>query len=305
MSLQQQTYTDCPVCKNDNIALTLQAKDYSLTQESFDILVCKKCTLLFTFPSPSKTAIAPYYNFSNYISHTDVKEGWMNKLYHKVKTRTLLQKSKWVQSLFTGHKGHILEIGAGTGAFASTMDKKGWKVTALEPDEGSRKRALDNYNLTLLPVDELYNLPKHSFEVITLWHVLEHVHDLSAYMNAFKSLLKVNGRLIIAVPNHCSYDAQFYKNYWAAYDLPRHLYHFSPSSMDKLCALNNMKVLQYKPMWFDSFYVSLLSEKYKNAGFFGIVRAFFIGCISNFKALKNPKRASSIIYEIKILDPAL
>ena len=105
MSLQQQTYTDCPVCKNDNIALTLQAKDYSLTQESFDILVCKKCAVLFTFPAPSKTDIAPYYNFPNYISHTDVKEGWMNKLYHKVKTRTLLQKTKWVA--FVGGKSYL------------------------------------------------------------------------------------------------------------------------------------------------------------------------------------------------------
>lgn len=300
MSFNQQSYSPCPVCKNDNIVLSLQCLDYSLTQEQFEILSCNKCGLLYTFPEPSKGDIAPYYNFPEYISHTDVKEGWMNNLYHKVKSRTLLQKTNWVQSLFTGHKGNILEVGAGTGAFAHSMKNKGWNVTALEPDAGSRNRALENYDLTLLPIEELYNLPKNSFEVITLWHVLEHVHDLMAYMQVFKSLLKVNGRLIIAVPNHESFDAQFYKNYWAAYDVPRHLYHFAPRSMDNLCRVHQMKVVQYKPMWFDSFYVSLLSEKYKNSGYFGILRAFFVGCLSNSKALRNPKKASSLIYEIKI-----
>ena len=300
MSFQQQTYSPCPVCKSDNISLSLNCQDFSLTQESFDILKCNHCGLLFTHPAPLKEQIAPYYNFPEYISHSDVKEGWMNQLYHKVKSRTLLQKSNWVQSLFTGHKGHLLEVGAGTGAFANTMQNKGWDVTALEPDEGSRKRALDNYNLALLPIETLHTLPKESFDVITLWHVLEHVHDLHNYMSSFRSLLKRNGRLIIAVPNHKSFDAQFYKNFWAAYDVPRHLYHFSPRSMDRLCKAYNMKVVECKPMWFDSFYVSLLSEKYKQTGFMGIVRAFFVGCISNIIAKRDVERTSSIIYEIKL-----
>lgn len=302
MSHQEQHYMNCPVCKNDNVVLTLQTFDYALTQEPFDIFTCNKCKVLFTVPAPSKLEIAPYYNFPSYISHTDTKEGWMNKLYHKVKSHTLLEKANWVQSLFTGHKGHILEVGAGTGAFANAMFNKGWKVTALEPDEGSRQRALENYNLDLLPVEALYTLPKNNFEVITLWHVLEHVHEISIYMDAFKSLLKPNGRLIIAVPNHSAYDAQFYKKYWAAYDVPRHLYHFSPQSMDTFCRIHNMKVITYKPMWYDSFYVSLLSEQYKKSGYFGVLRAFIIGCISNIKALRNSKKASSVIYEIKMLE---
>lgn len=302
MSFQEQHYITCTVCKNDNVERTLQTQDFSLTLETFDIYTCHKCKVLFTSPSPSKLEIAPYYDFPAYISHTDTKEGWMDKLYHKVKAHTLVQKTNWVQSLFTGHKGHILEVGAGTGAFAHAMLNKGWNVTALEPDEGSRQRALENYNLDLLPVEAMYSMPKKSFEVIVLWHVLEHVHELSVYMETFKDLLKTNGRLIIAVPNHTSYDAKFYKKFWAAYDVPRHLYHFSPISIDKLCHAHHMKVLTYKPMWFDSFYVSLLSEKYKQSGYFGLVRAFFIGCISNLKALSNAKKTSSIIYEIKLLE---
>lgn len=292
-------YPTCPICHSNDIQLGLSCKDYSLTQESFEILHCNYCSFRFTNPIPSKEDIAPYYNFTEYISHTDIKEGWMNKVYHKVRQRTLLQKTNWVQSLFTGHKGNILEIGAGTGAFANAMVQKGWNVTALEPDASSRSRALENYNLNLLPIDSLYNLPQNHFEVITLWHVLEHVHDLSEYIDAFKKLLKVNGRLIIAVPNYTSFDAQFYKTFWAAYDVPRHLYHFSPKSMNKLCSIHNMKIVQYKPMWFDSFYVGLLSEKYKQSGVMGMARAFIIGCISNLIALKDNRKASSVIYEIK------
>jgi 2-polyprenyl-3-methyl-5-hydroxy-6-metoxy-1,4-benzoquinol methylase len=229
-----------------------------------------------------------------------VKKGWMNKIYHKVRIHTLTKKTSWIQSLFTGYKGHVLEIGAGTGSFADAMYKKGWMVTAIEPDDESRKKALVNYDLNLLPIDELYNLPKHKFDVVTLWHVLEHVHDLTDYMNLFSTLLKSNGRLIIAVPNNDSLDAKFYKNLWAAYDVPRHLYHFTPKSMNYLCQQHGFEIVQYKPMWFDSYYVSLLSEKYKNSGLLGSIRAFFIGALSNFTALRNNKKASSIIYEIKI-----
>ena len=295
-------FSPCPICNKEDIASLLHAKDYSLTGEDFQIIQCANCTLEYTDPAPNKEAIAPYYNFPSYISHTDTKEGLVNKMYHKVRNHTLTQKTNWVQSLFTGHKGHLLEVGAGTGAFANSMSKKGWKVTALEPDAASRQKALENYDINLLPIEELSHLEPAKYEVITLWHVLEHVHDLNAYMKTFHSLLKPNGRLIIAVPNHTSYDAGFYKNYWAAYDVPRHLYHFSPLSMHYLAKKHKMSIVQKLPMWFDSFYVSLLSEKYKQSGMIGMMRAFFVGCISNLTALSNVDRGSSMIYEIKKID---
>jgi len=292
-------FAPCPICNKEEIANLLHTKDYALTGEDFQIIQCANCTLEFTHPAPSKEAIAPYYNFPSYISHTDTKEGFVNQIYHKVRNRTLTQKTNWVQSLFTGHKGQLLEVGAGTGAFAHSMFKKGWKVTALEPDATSRQRALENYDINLLPIEELFQLESAKYDVITLWHVLEHVHDLNAYMKTFNSLLKPNGRLIIAVPNYTSYDAGFYKNYWAAYDVPRHLYHFSPLSMHFLAKKHKMSIVQKLPMWYDSFYVSLLSEKYKKSGMVGMMRAFFVGCISNLIALRNADRGSSIIYEIK------
>lgn len=292
----------CPICNKEDIASLLHTKDYSLTTEDFQIIQCANCTLEYTDPAPSKEAIAPYYNFPSYISHTDTKEGLVNQIYHKVRNHTLTQKTNWVQSLFTGHKGQLLEVGAGTGAFAHSMLNKGWKVTALEPDAASRQKALENYNINLLTIEELFQLEPAKYEVITLWHVLEHVHDLNAYMKTFHSLLKPNGRLIIAVPNYTSYDAGFYKNFWAAYDVPRHLYHFSPLSMHYLAKKHKMSIVQKLPMWFDSFYVSLLSEKYKQSGMIGMMRAFFVGCISNLIALRNADRGSSIIYEIKKMD---
>jgi 2-polyprenyl-3-methyl-5-hydroxy-6-metoxy-1,4-benzoquinol methylase len=299
MSFKEQPYIPCPVCGNASLKKSLHCTDYSLTQEQFEIIECPNCTLRVTSPIPSADKIAPYYNFTNYISHTDINEGWMNKLYHKVRKRTLTQKTNWIQSLFTGFKGNILDIGAGTGAFANAMQVKGWKVTALEPDEITRTRAKENYNLELLPIEVLYNLPENSFDVITLWHVLEHVHDLNGYFKAVHKLLKPNGRLIIAVPNYTSFDARYYQSYWAAYDVPRHLYHFTPKSMAVLSNKYRFKIQETKPMWFDSFYVSLLSEKYRKSGYVGILRAFIIGAISNIIAFKNNQKASSVIYEIK------
>jgi 2-polyprenyl-3-methyl-5-hydroxy-6-metoxy-1,4-benzoquinol methylase len=283
--MHKESFNPCPICNKTDIAHLLHTKDYSLTNESFEIIECAHCTLRYTFP--------------DYISHTDTTSGWMNKLYHVVRNRTLDQKSNWVQSLFTGYKGKLLEVGAGTGAFAHCMKEKNWEVTALEPDASSRQKALENYNLFLQTPDTLYQLADNSQDVICLWHVLEHVHDLKGYLKAFKSILKTNGRLIIAVPNYTSYDAQYYKKHWAAYDVPRHLYHFSPASLQFLLKQFDMQLVQTKPMWFDSYYVSLLSEKYKKSGFIGIFRALIIASISNIKAVKNSQKASSIIYEIK------
>lgn len=303
MSSLQDTFSACPICSSTEVSSLLQLKDFSLTQQHFQILECEQCSLRYTFPIPSVDEIAPYYDFPEYISHTDSTKGWMHQLYHKVRNHTLTQKTNWIQSLFTGYKGQLLEIGAGTGAFAHAMQKKGWTVTALEPDEASRGRALQNYGISLLSSESLFELPENTYDVITLWHVLEHVHALKEYVQCFQKLLKPNGRLIIAVPNYTSYDASFYKQFWAAYDVPRHLYHFAPSAMRYLMKKNALEVLDAKAMWFDSFYVGLLSEKYKKSGKLGVIRAFWIGLCSNLFALNNPEKASSLVYTIRKQKP--
>ena len=194
-------------------------------------------------------------------------------------------------------KGHILDVGSGTGAFASEMALHGWYVTGLEPDEAAREVAMKEYQIDLKNIDQFFQLPVESFDAITLWHVLEHVHELSSYVQQLKTLLKEKGRLIIAVPNYTSKDAAIYKESWAAYDVPRHLYHFSPRSMQVLMEKHGLQILQHKPMWYDSFYISMLSDKYKT-GKTKLVPSFFNGFLSNLKALGDVKRCSSVIYVI-------
>jgi len=202
-------------------------------------------------------------------------------------------------------KGVLLDVGSGTGAFVSEMSENGWQVTGLEPDEGARRVAKEKFNCDLKNTDKLFELPLNSFDVITLWHVLEHIHDLKIYITQLKNLLKQNGKMIIAVPNYTSFDASTYREHWAAYDVPRHLYHFSPLSMKVLTEENGLRITAYKPMWFDSFYVSLLSSKYKNKARMGKegntnwVSAICIGFVSNLKALGDRKKCSSVIYLIE------
>lgn len=288
-------YDNCPVCKSTEIKAVVEAKDITVSNEFFNIWHCSNCTLRFTQDVPDAEHIGKYYQSQNYISHSNTHKGTINKLYHAVRKITLSTKKNIVEKNTKKKSGSLLDIGAGTGAFASTMKKNGWHVTGLEPDATARANAKKEFNIDLLSTDELFNLEKNSFDAITLWHVLEHVHGLHSYIEKFYELLKPDGCLIIAVPNYTSYDATEYSGAWAAYDVPRHLYHFSPKSMHRLLQQHNFKLKKIKPMWFDSYYISLLSEKYLT-GKTNFFKAFISASISNFQALKNKKKTSSIIY---------
>lgn len=288
-------YDSCPVCGSKNILPALTVKDYTVSHEFFEIWECRHCTLRFTQNVPEEEEITSYYQSHNYISHSNTSEGLINNLYHKVRKRTLIQKKNLVKKLTRIKRGTILDIGSGTGAFLNTMQKASWKVNGLEPDTNARKKALELYNLKLDSSEKLYSLTPGSFDAITMWHVLEHVHDLHAYINQIKNLLKPGGKIFIAVPNHTCYDEEIYREFWAAYDVPRHLYHFSPASIKELLSLHGLHVEKMKPMWYDSFYVSMLSEKYKT-GRSNPLKAFFNGLLSNGQALVNVEKCSSVIY---------
>lgn len=290
-------YTHCPVCGASDIRPELKAKDYTVSAELFSIYSCSSCTARFTQDVPTAEGIAPYYKSESYISHTNTSKGLINRLYQWVRKRTLKQKRKLIQQQTGLQTGTILDLGSGTGAFAGEMKSGGWQVTGLEPDADARKVAFDSFGVELQDTGNFYALTDNQFDAITMWHVLEHVHDLQGYMAKLKTLLKGKGRLIIAVPNYTSGDAATYGEYWAAYDVPRHLYHFSPASMKGLVEKHGLRLLQYKPMWYDSFYVSLLSSKYKN-GATGLVSAFINGLRSNIGAWKDVKKCSSVIYII-------
>ncbi len=271
--------------------LYLQTKDFTVTKEEFKLKHNLDLDMLVTDPVPDNLSL--YYESQDYISHTDAKKTFIDKIYQAVKTYSLNKKVKLITKYSNENKS-LLDVGAGTGDFLITAKKNNWNVNGVEPNSKAKKLATEK-GLRLF--SNLDSLPNKEYDIITLWHVLEHLPDLEIKIRKLKSLLKKDGTLIIAVPNFKSYDAQYYKRFWAAYDVPRHLWHFSKFSIEKLFALENMKVIKTKPMLFDSFYVSLLSEKYKT-GEQNIIKAFFIGLLSNMKAIRT-KEYSSLLYIIK------
>lgn len=269
----------------------LNCIDYTVSKESYEVMLNEEYDMLVTSPVPSN--LETYYLSEEYISHTDSKKGFIDKIYQLVKNYTLKKKLKLINSFNTESKT-ILDVGAGTGDFLKVCKENNWEIKGIEPSDKARKIAEEKSIKLNKEITEIKNT---SFDVITLWHVLEHIPNLVEYTNQLKKLLKPNGVLIIAVPNYKSYDAEYYKEFWAAYDVPRHLWHFSKNSIQKIFSNINMNVEKILPMKFDSFYVSLLSEKYKNKKS-KTVKAFLIGLKSNLKARKNGEY-SSLMYIIK------
>ncbi|OUS01699.1 methyltransferase [Flavobacteriales bacterium 33_180_T64] len=278
----------------DNIYLSV--KDHSVSGEEFQLIYNKELEMLETYPHPSEDKLGDYYESENYISHTDGKRNLFEKVYHVVKSMALKRKLKLINSFHSEEK-KLLDVGCGTGDFLKIALDHNWSVSGIEPNENARLIANQKTNNSVFNIEHLSKLEAHSFDVITLWHVLEHLPKLEEHISVFESLLKPNGRLIIAVPNFKSYDAKHYKNFWAAYDVPRHLWHFSQMSISKLVQQKSMSVVKTVPMIFDGYYVSLLSEKYKN-GFMNPIKSFLVGFKSNMKA-KRSGEYSSLIYVIK------
>jgi 2-polyprenyl-3-methyl-5-hydroxy-6-metoxy-1,4-benzoquinol methylase len=288
-------YRSCPDCGDTNIFKVLSAKDYTVSDEEFEIWECKNCTLRFTQNIPEEENIGKYYQSESYISHSDTSKGLINNLYHKVRKRTLHQKKNLIEKTTGKKNGRILDVGAGTGAFLNIMKQANWNCAGIEPDKTAREKALELYGIHLEAAEKIYSLPSGSFDAITLWHVLEHVHELHKYVAQLKNLLSREGKLFIAVPNYTCADEKIYDKYWAAYDVPRHLYHFSPKAMEKLLTIHGLKIEKMKPMWYDSIYVSMLSEKYKT-GDPHPVKAFINGIISNLETVSDHSKCSSLIY---------
>lgn len=286
-------YNQCPACRTTSIKEYLKVYDHAVSGSAFNLMKCTSCTLVFTQDIPDAEHIEPYYQSEEYISHTETKQDLIARLYHKVRKFTLQLKVRTVKNATQKIVGHHLDIGAGTGAFVHAMEKAGWNSIGLEPSQTARKKANELYLASIYPMNELENFTEGSYSAVTMWHVLEHVHDLHGIIQKIAHILDRDGKLFIAVPNYGSYDAGFYKSYWAAYDVPRHLYHFSPQSMKLLLEQHGMVIDKIKPMWFDSFYVSMLSEKYKK-GF--LPRALLIAAISNIIALFSPRKCSSLLY---------
>ena len=279
----------CPVCENKQFDNHMICDDHSVTGESFALVKCRNCKLVFTNPRPEKSNLFNYYKSAQYISHTDQANSLIHLLYKIIRTYTLKKKIALIRKINTA-KGSILDYGCGTGNFVKAATDAGWQVFGYEPDKDARRVATSKNKSVIL--ESLKKIPEN-LDVITAWHVLEHVADLKTTIMALKKKVKTGGHLFIAVPNHHSYDAEHYQENWAAYDVPRHLYHFNKNFMNFLIKKYKFTLIDIQPMKFDSYYVSMLSEKYKNGG--NIMKALKIGYESNSKASKT-KEYSSLIY---------
>ena len=294
-----ETLNNCPVCNHTKQKPFANCLDHTVSRETFKVVACEACGFRFTNPRPDEREIGKYYQAEEYISHSDTSKGVVNKLYQIVRNYTIKQKVKLINREIPNPKSQILnllDIGCGTAEFLNAAKQAGWSVTGIEPSEIARKNAEQKFGITPLPQEKLFELKGKKFNAITLWHVLEHVHQLDKTIDQINKLLAHDGVLIVAVPNCDSWDARKYAEHWAAWDVPRHLYHFTEKDIKTLFEKCGFKLSEVLPMKFDSFYVSLLSEKYKT-GSSNLLSGFMNGWISNLSA--GEKGYSSQIYILK------
>jgi 2-polyprenyl-3-methyl-5-hydroxy-6-metoxy-1,4-benzoquinol methylase len=305
---------DCPICNSMSLSEFLICKDYTVSQRNFTISHCQNCGFKFTNPRPELKELSSFYESEEYISHSNSSKGLVNWLYQFVRKFTVMQKVKLLNKEIVrglmkdnlqrtkfeadANEFKVLDIGCGTGEFLAACREAGYSVSGIEPSVKARKFAQEKYSLDVKDEQAINDLPSQLFHAVTLWHVLEHVPNLNERIQNIHNLLTEDGILIVAVPNPESKDAEIYGKYWAAYDVPRHLYHFSENSIKELMFKNNFIIYKTLPMHLDSFYVSLLSEKYKK-GRINYLAALLNGLRSNFSGFFGKRGYSSQIYLFK------
>jgi 2-polyprenyl-3-methyl-5-hydroxy-6-metoxy-1,4-benzoquinol methylase len=294
-----ETLNHCAICNSENISAFLNCTDHFISKEEFQISRCDKCGFHFTNPRPSPDSIGPYYESNKYVSHSKTSAGLVNRLFHLSRIYTLSYKKNIVKKYCQGKS--ILDYGCGTGEFIGSMEKTGWNCYGIEPNPSARAMANNNCNFNVTDESGLDNIPESSLDAISLWHVLEHVYPLQERIMTFRKLLNEKGMLFVALPNMMSYDAKRYGRYWAAWDVPRHIHHFNPASIQLLMNDHGFELIKIKPMLLDAFYISMLSEKYKNQRSKNLIAAYF-GIRSNIEAFFKDRNYSSLIYIFKKSD---
>ena len=285
------TIYKCPWCDSERTQIHLWLKDEFLTQEDFQIYECQRCGLLFTEPKPNKNRIGDYYKSEAYYSHQENKKGFIPKVYESIKAINLKNKYKMATAGKT--IGTLLDIGCGVGDFIHFAEQKGWLCTGVEPSEEAKEIAKKRIKGDIITSEALEQLPNESFDVITMWHVLEHVDDIKWQIAQLQRLIKENGRIIIAVPNYKSYDSQYYKEKWAAYDVPRHLYHFNKEVIAKIFKTNGLTLIGTEKLKWDAYYISYMSEQYRHHTL-PLIKGAYRGFVSNCKARKTKEWSSKV-----------
>ena len=293
--MEKLSINACPVCGGAHLKRVMTCTDFYASGEQFELYSCEDCGFTFTQGVPVEAEIGKYYETPDYISHTDTRKGAMNNIYHYVRSYMLGRKARLVAKEAHRKTGRLLDIGTGTGYFSDTMVRRGWKVEAVEKSPQAREFAKLHFDLDVKPESALKEFAPGSFDVITLWHVMEHLEHLDEVWQRLHELLTEKGVLIVAVPNCSSYDAQRYGEYWAAYDVPRHLWHFTPGTIQQLASRHGFIMAARHPMPFDAFYVSMLSEKHRGSSC-SFLKGMFAGTLAWFNALGRKERSSSMIY---------
>ncbi|PLW96612.1 MAG: methyltransferase [Marinilabiliales bacterium] len=285
-----KTLNSCPLCNSESIENSFDLKDHFLTKETFSVFQCKDCGFRFTNPRPEAEHLGSYYKSENYIAHSNTRKGIIAGIYQVVRNFTIRRKVQMLAG--KQRQGHILDIGCATGEFLNAFSKRGWKVSGIEPDSDAAEYASKNYGIDVYPESEIEKFKDDTFDIVTMWHVLEHVEDFHKRIKEIKRVLRPGGILTIAVPNPESADAVHYGHWWAAWDVPRHLSHFSQKNISQLCeSVYGFRHVNTVPMLFDSFYVSMLSEKYKGTSL-GFLHGVIEGLRSNIMASSSGEYSS-------------
>lgn len=293
----KELHHDCPVCGSSGTSFFLWCRDHTVTGEAFSLFRCNNCLLVFTTEAPDENEIGRYYESDNYISHTDSGNTFSDKIYYAVRKIMLRRKRTLVRKTTNKNSGTLLDIGSGTGHFAAFMKKSGWNVIGIEINERAREYSVKKSGLDAYPPGKLKSLPSGSFDCVTMWHVLEHLRDPGSTLAEIKRLLSPGGRAIIALPNNISFDNFRYRQFWAAYDVPRHLLHFNPVSFAYTAAQAGFDIVNTKSLPFDVFYISYLSEKNRGSKI-PFFKGLFYGIIFFLLSLSDKSRSSSLVYVI-------
>jgi 2-polyprenyl-3-methyl-5-hydroxy-6-metoxy-1,4-benzoquinol methylase len=290
----------CPLCRSENISVKLNCTDFFISREVFPVTQCQECGFRFTQDYPDEKEIGRYYESEDYISHSNTSKGFSNKLYRIARSIMLKRKLRFVNKITAKKQGSLLDIGSGTGHFGNTMKRGGWQVKGIEINDKAREFSKSQFGLDVISPDEISSLKPESFDCITLWHVLEHFHDPFNYAAEINRLLKSGGVCVIALPNCSSFDAEHFGKFWAAYDVPRHLWHFNPVTFRRFADKAGFKVEKTLSLPLDVFYISTLSEKYSGSRI-SFLTGMTVAKMYWFASVFKKERSSSVIYILRKL----
>jgi len=292
------TNSICPLCSSGKISVFLKCTDHLVSREEFDLWKCSECGFVFTGQYPDEQNIRIYYESDDYISHDDKAKGFLNNVYLQARGKMLKRKRRMVEKATGSRKGKILDIGCGTGYFAAAMKKGGWDVRGIEPNTKARDFASGRFGLDVKSPEQISGLPSGSFDCITMWHVLEHFHDPFGYAVEIKRLLKPGGLCLCALPNCSSFDAKHYHGSWAAYDVPRHLWHFTPDTFRVFAEMTCFRITEIRSLPLDVFYISILSERNKGSHL-PFIKGIINGSFFAFRSIFDKNKSSSLIYLLR------